>query len=183
EPRCGTPVAVELEDHARIAPRKPPRSESGRRLVRTLHEEDVRAKLTQLARDADRERRVEERAVERARPNRFREPERRIVAVRPLGRAREHAEVELVAECGPFACERGVERQPVTRPPDEQHAGLQPASSSSFRSSSPKTRSGAYSATEEAAAARKRSRSSRSVKYRRTASPRASVSPAGTSRP
>ena len=69
--------------------------------------------------------------------------ERRIVAVGPRRRAREDAQIELLAEGVPLARERGIERQPVPRPPDEQDAGLHRAISSSFRSSSPKTRAGA----------------------------------------
>src|SRR5207247_4032381 len=116
-------------------------------------------------------------------PDGSREVKQRIAPVAVLRGAREDAQVELLAECVPFARERGVERQAVARPPDEQDTRLHAAISSSLRSSSPNTRSGAYSATDDAAPARRRSRSSASAKYRRTASPSARVSPGGTSKP
>src|SRR5207244_9971026 len=95
----------------------------------------------------------------------------------------EHAELDLLADRVPLAREARRERQLETAG-DEEDARLHaPATSSNVVSSSPKTRSGAYSATEGAAAARRRSRSSSSSKNRVTASASASVSPAATSSP
>src|SRR5262245_48916440 len=104
------------------------------------------------------------------------------VLVMPVA-ARKHPEVELAADRVPLPLEARRERQLYT-PRDEQHAWLHtPATLRSVASSSPNTRSGAYAATEAAAAAPNRSRSASSVKYRRTALASACVSPAGTSSP
>ena len=70
------------------------------------------------------------------------------------------------AERVPLLAQARVERQPVARPAHEEDARPQRlrATRASVASSSPKTRSGAYAATDGAAAARSRARSSSSPK-------------------
>src|SRR5439155_16816932 len=177
------PVAVELEHDTRVAARELPSSQCGGGFVRALHDQHVRTERAQLVCDAKRQGRVEHGAVDPSRTDRRRESKRRVVTVGTVRRPCEHAQVELGCERVPLARERRFERQPVPGPPDEQHPRLQRAISSSCRSSFPKTRSGAYSSTDSAAPVRSRSRSPASEKKRRTASPRAAVSPAGTSSP
>ena len=155
---------MQLEHDARAAPCKLPRGQRGRSFIGALHEQDLRTKRAQLPRDPKRQGGVEDGAVDTARAKRWRKTERRIVAVGPGRRAREDAQIERLAERIPLASERGIERQPVARPPDEQDARLHRAISSSFCSSSPKTRAGVKSATDGAAPARSRSRSSGSEK-------------------
>ena len=54
EARPGAPVAVDLDDDRRIAPRERPPGKGGEGLVRALREDRVRRRPPQLARDADR---------------------------------------------------------------------------------------------------------------------------------
>ena len=85
------------------------------------------------------------------------ERERRVPGRRHRRRGREHAHVELAAERVELAREARRERQPVAGPADEEDAWLAHgarvrATRSSVCSSSAKTRSGAYLATDAAAA-------------------------------
>src|SRR5262249_4430337 len=118
----------------------------------------MRAKRAQFARDAHRQRGEESRTIESR--QRGREAKGLLVAVA----ARDPAEVELVADGIPLPRQAGRERQ-LHAPRDEQHARLHPrATLRKVDSSSPKTRSGAYAATDCAAAPRKRSRNMSSAK-------------------
>ena len=62
---------MDLDDDRGVAPRQLPPRERGERLVRALGEDRVRRPVPQLARDADGERAVEQRAVEGTRVPRW----------------------------------------------------------------------------------------------------------------
>src|SRR5712691_1392992 len=168
---------MQVGDHRRVDPGEPARSQRGRGLVRALREHRVRPEVAQLARHPQWERRKEDRAVQRRKL--ACEMER---AVAPAA-AGEHPEVQLLPDRVPLACKAGRERE-LDPPRDEEDARFHVrATRRSVASSSPNTRSGEYSATEDAAAPRNRSRSPSSLKKRRTASARPPVSPGATSRP
>src|SRR6185312_12577584 len=139
-------------------PRKAPPCKCGGGFVRSLREHGMRAERAQLTRDAHGQRREEGGAVERRQGRR--EMKVLVMAVA----ACEHAEVELAADSIPLARQAGRERQ-LHAPRHEQHARLHArATRRNVDSSSPKTRSGAYAATDCAAAPRRRSRSASSAK-------------------
>ena len=152
------PVAVEIGDHGGVDPSEATPGECSGSLVCALREHGVRPEVAQLAGDAHRQCREERRAVER------RQRAREMKAVVVAASAREYAEVELVPEGVPLAREARRQRQ-ADAPRDEQDARLhERAARRNVDSSSPKTRSGAYAATEGAAPARRRPRSSASAK-------------------
>src|SRR3954466_11031459 len=137
----------------------------------------MRPEGTQFARDAKRQRGEERRSV---RHGQLARQSKDTVAAAATG---EHAEVDLLTDRIPLA--RKARRQGLLDSPrHKEDAWLHArATRRRARSSSPKTRSGAYSATDPAAAPRRRSRRESSPKYRRTASPSAAVSPGATSNP
>src|SRR5581483_9010721 len=179
------PVAVHLHDDARGDVAQPAREERRGGVVRRLADNRLRPQLAQELRDAPGQREPERDAVEPAHAQRPDEREHGVGRRRALGGGREHVQVELVAEGVELAGEARRERQPVTRPADEQDFRASHAARvrSSVCSSIPKTRSREYDSTEGAAAARSRERSSASAKNRRIASASAAASPTGTSSP
>ena len=99
--------------------------EHERGLLRALREDGVGPEAPQLARDAERQQRVERGAVERARPNRPHEREARGRSPLPPPRAREHAHVELGRRARrTSAASDGDERQRVARPADHEQLPL-----------------------------------------------------------
>ena len=117
EARRGVPVAVHLQQHARTAPREPAPGQDAGRFVRALRDHDLRSERAQLAGDPQGKPEIERR---RAGGNELETP----VVDRAVCGAREDAQLELVAERIPLACERRVEREPVARATDEEDAGL-----------------------------------------------------------
>ena len=136
EARRGPPVAVDVEHDRHAAAREASARERERGLVRALDEQDRRPEAPDLARDAQREERVERRAVERAHRERRDELEDPVASRSVVDGAAEHAHVEHVRERVELEPERVVERQPVARPPDQQQAVLHDAARSRIRSSS-----------------------------------------------
>src|SRR6266516_2894838 len=131
---------------------------SERASLRALSEDSVRLEVAELQRDAERQRREERWTVERRQlPGQM----ERAVASAAAGK---HAVVDLGADRVPLARQARRQRQ-LDAPRHEQDARLHvTAIRRRVCSSSPKTTSGAYSATDAAAAPRNRSRSSSSAK-------------------
>jgi hypothetical protein len=100
---------VDVGDDARRDTGESPADEREGGLLATLHEDGVRPEAAELARDAERQQRVERRAVERARAHGRGERKARVGAV-PAGRAPEDAHIQLLVERVELLCERRRER-------------------------------------------------------------------------
>ena len=105
EARPGPPVAVDLDDDRRVAPRKRSARERGECLVRALGEDRVGGPVAQLPRDPGRERAVEARSVERGDGGATLEGERPVAGRRPAGCGSEDAEREPLLERGELPLE------------------------------------------------------------------------------
>ena len=106
--------------------------------MRTLDEHRVRVELAQQLANPERERRVEEHAVEEPRTERRHEREQLVAERRSRGRAREHVHVELARHGVELELLGRRQRQLVAASADEEEAGLHaPAVSRSSSSRRP----------------------------------------------
>jgi hypothetical protein len=111
---------MEIEDDGNVRPREPAAEQHRGRLVRALDEHRIRLELAQLAGHSARQRGVERNPVEPSRAHGPGEVEPVVALGRVLGRARQHAQLELVPERRELAPQRPVERENVAPAGDEQ---------------------------------------------------------------
>jgi len=104
QPGRRAPVAVDVGDHGRLDASELPGGERSRRFVAALRDDGGRPERAQLAREPERQRRVERGAVDAG--DRLHEPEL-VVAALP---ARDDPEVELLADGAPLPLELRCER-------------------------------------------------------------------------
>src|SRR5581483_334629 len=134
EPRRLVPVALHVEDGLRPDAGERAGREKRDGLVHALYERGLRPELPQLARDADRQQKIEEQPVEASRADRRDEVEVLVTGRPALGRGREHAVLDDRRHGIPLAPLRAVERQTKAFPGDEEDARLHAPAASSTRS-------------------------------------------------
>ena len=151
---------MDVCDHTGPRARQPAAEKHESGFLGALRENGVGLEGAQLPGDAERQQRVEDRAVERTRPHTTHEHEPRVGPV-AASVAREDADVELGRQRVELLVERGRQREGVSRPPD--HEQLPPHAEAAFASSSSirvKTAFSEYPSTDAAAASARRERSS-----------------------
>ncbi len=134
EARRLVPVSLHVEDDLRPRARPRARGEERHELVDALHECGLGLEGAQLARDAERQQQIEERAVEHPRPSGADEVKPIVAGRPPGGRSCEHAVVDDAGERVPLALLRALERQAEALARDEEHARAHAPASSRTRS-------------------------------------------------